>query len=43
VIFEQNLLAIEKAYVKTESAGTNLEISLLVDKDVEYGNLDQSA
>ena len=43
VIFERNLLAIEKDYVETESSGTNLEISLLVDKDVGYGNLDQSA
>jgi hypothetical protein len=43
VIFEQKLLAFEKDYVETESAGTNLEISLLVDKDVGYGNLDQSA
>ena len=43
VILERNLLAIEKDYAETESSGTNLEISLLVDKDVGYGNLDQSA
>ena len=42
VIFERNL-AIEKDYVETESSGTNLEISLLVDKDVGYENLDQSS
>ena len=43
VIFERNLLAIEKDYVEKESYGTNPEISLLVDKDLGYGYMDQSA